>query len=68
VVYEYRVFIELPDSEADAVHLASEKLYPGAIFRVSKPGEEVHGTPVVVHRVDSHPTPDGPGIAHARTE
>jgi hypothetical protein len=68
VVYEYRVFIAHSSAETDAVHVSDEKLYEGAIFRVSKPGQEVHGVPVVVYRVDSHPTPDGPGIAHARTE
>jgi hypothetical protein len=66
--YEYRVFIEGRSSETDAMHFSSEKLYEGAIFRVNKPGADLDGVPVLVYRVDSHPTNDGPGIAHAKTE
>jgi hypothetical protein len=68
VVYAYRVFIELVNADTDAMHFSSEKLYEGAIFRVNKPGAQIHGSPVVVRRVDSHPGNDTPGIAHARTQ
>src|SRR5829696_1746042 len=53
--YEYRVFIDSPNGDTDAKHYADEKLYEGAIFRVNKPGTEIHGKPVLVHRVDSTP-------------
>ncbi len=68
MVYGYRVFIDRGNAETDAPHLASEKLYEGAIFRVNKPGGDIDGTPVIVYRVDSHPSGDAPGIAHARVE
>jgi hypothetical protein len=66
--YEYRVFIELPSADTDAMHYSGEKLYEGAIFRVNKPGVAIDGVPVVVYRVVSHPGPDSAGIAYARTE
>jgi hypothetical protein len=66
--YEYRVFIDSPEGDTDATHYSDEKLYEGAIFRVNKPGTEVHGKPVLVHRVDSHPRFQSVGIAWARTE
>ena len=66
--YEYRVFIDSPEGDTDATHYSDEKLYEGAIFRVNKPGTEVHGKPVLVHRVDSHPGFQSVGIAWARTE
>ena len=70
MTYTYRVFIETEDANTDAMHYASEKLYEGAIFRVNKLGKHIHGTSVVVRRVDSHPsrTADTPGIAHAHVE
>ena len=52
----------------DAKHYSDEKLGEGAIFRVNKPGTEIHGKPVLVHRVDSHPGFQSVGIAWARTE
>jgi len=70
MTYAYRVFIELVNADTDVMHFSDEKLYEGAIFRVNKPGTHIHGTSVVVPRVDSHPSPtgDGPGIAHAHVE
>ena len=68
MVYAYRVFIELSNTETDAMHYSDEKLYEGAIFRVNKPGKHIHGTPVIVYQVDNHPEEDTPGIAHARVE
>jgi len=68
VTYAYRVFIETENGETDAMHYASEKLYEGAIFRANKPGTQVHGIPVIVYRVDSHPGNEISGIAHARVE
>jgi hypothetical protein len=66
--YEYRVFIETPAGDTDAMHYSQEKLYEGAIFRVNKPETAIHGQPVLVHRVDSHPGLAAIGIAWARTE
>ena len=66
--YEYRVFIDSPKGGTDAKHYSDEKLDEGAIFRVNKPGTEIHGKPVLVHRVDSHPGFQSVGIAWARTE
>jgi hypothetical protein len=68
LVYAYRVFIELVNADTDAMHYADEKLYKGAIFRVNKPGTDINGRPVIVHRVGSHPGKDTPGIAHACVE
>src|SRR5215216_5011570 len=66
VVYEYRVFIERGNGETDVSHFCDEKLWEGAVFRANKPGSEFLGLSVLVQRVASHPTPDGPGIAHGR--
>ena len=66
--WEYRVFIESPEGDTDAMHYLDEKLYEGAIFRVNKPGADIHGKPVLVYRVDSHSTFESVGIAWARTE
>jgi hypothetical protein len=66
--YEYRVFIEMPWGDTDAMHYSDEKLYEGAIFRVNKPGSEIHGQPVIVYRIDSHPGFAVIGIAWARTD
>jgi hypothetical protein len=68
MTFAYRVFIELVNADTDAMHFSSEKLYEGAIFRVNKPGTHLHGTPVIVRRVDSHPSDRTPGIAHAHVE
>jgi hypothetical protein len=68
MTFAYRVFIELANANTDAMHFSGEKLYEGAIFRVNMPGNDIHGTPVIVWRVDSHPSGDTSGIAHARTE
>jgi hypothetical protein len=68
MIYEYRVLIELLNGDTDAMHFSSEKLYPGAIFRVHKPGTHINGTPVIVRKVDSHPSENTPGIAHAHVE
>jgi hypothetical protein len=67
LVYEYRVFVATGTSETHVSHYGDEKLWPGAVFRAHKPGTELHGIVVLVDRIDSHPTPDGPGIAHGRT-
>ena len=68
MAWEYRVFIESPTGDTDAMHYSDEKLYEGAIFRVYKPDSEVDGKPVIVYRVDSHPGVGSVGIAWARTE
>ena len=68
MTYVYRVFIDSETAITDAMHYASEKLYEGAIFRVNKPGDLIHGTPVIIYRVDNHPEDETPGIAHARVE
>ena len=68
MIYAYRVFIELANTDTDAMHYSEEKLYEGAIFRVNKPGDLIHGRPVIVYRVDNHPGDETPGIAHARIE
>jgi hypothetical protein len=68
MVYEYRVFVDAGNGETDVSHFSDEKLWPGAVFRASKPGTELDGVAIVVDRVGSHPTPDGPGIAHGRTK
>jgi len=62
VTYRYRVFIETENADTDAMHYAGERLYEGAIFRVNKPGMQVHGRPVIVYRVDSHPGDETPGM------
>jgi hypothetical protein len=67
LVYEYRVFVRTTQGETDVSHFGDEKLWPGAVFRAHKPGTELHGVAVLVDRISSHPTPDGPGIAHGRT-
>jgi hypothetical protein len=66
LVYEYRVFVATRNGETDVSHFSAEKLWPGAVFRANNPGSELHGRPVLVERIGSHPTPDGPGIAHGR--
>jgi hypothetical protein len=66
MVYEYRVFVKTRIGDTDVSHFADEKLWPGAVFRANKPGSDFHGAPVVVERIHSHPTPDGPGIADGR--
>jgi hypothetical protein len=68
VSYQYRVFIELLNAETDAMHYSDEELYEGAIFRVNKPGTEIHCRPVIVFRVVNHPGYDSVGIAYARVE
>jgi hypothetical protein len=68
MVYEYRVFVDAGNSETDVSHFSDEKLWPGAVFRASKPRTELDGVAIVVDRIGSHPTPDGPGIAHGRTK
>jgi hypothetical protein len=65
MTYAYRVFVE-DANESSVAHFASEKLWDGATFRVSKPGHELDGRAVVAYRVVSHPTEHGPGIAYAR--
>jgi hypothetical protein len=67
VTYEYRVFIESPEGDTDAIHYADEKLFVGAIFRVNKPESQLHGKPVCVYRIDSHPGSEAVGIAWGRT-
>jgi hypothetical protein len=66
MVYEYRVFVETGNSEMDVSHFSGEKLWPGAVFRANKPESELHGVSILVERIGSHPTPDGPGIAYGR--
>jgi hypothetical protein len=68
VTYTYRVFIEADDANTDAMHYASERVYEGAIFRVSKPGTLIHGRQVIIYQVDNHPGDETLGIAHARVE
>jgi hypothetical protein len=68
MVYEYRVFVDAGNSETDVSHFSDEKLWPGAVFRACKPRTELDGVAIVVDRIGSHPTPDGPGIAHGRTK
>jgi hypothetical protein len=68
MVYEYRVFVATGDSETDVSHFGDERLWPGAVFRAHKPGTELDGVAVLVDRISSHPTPDGPGIAEGRTK
>ena len=67
VSHEYRVFIEAPNGDTDAMHYSDEELYEGAIFRVNKPGSEIHGRPVIVYRVVNHPGHEAVGIAYGRT-
>jgi hypothetical protein len=66
VTYEYRVFIVHEGEESSFSHYSSEKLWDGAVLRVSKPGAPFDGASVAVHRVVSHPTDHGPGIAYGR--
>ena len=66
VTYEYRVFIVHDGEESTFSHFSSEKLWEGAVLRVSKPGAAFDGLSVTVHRVVSHPTNHGPGIAYGR--
>jgi hypothetical protein len=66
VTYEYRVFIVHDGEESTFSHFSSEKLWEGAVLRVNKPGAELDGLSVAVHRVVSHPTDHGPGIAYGR--
>jgi hypothetical protein len=66
MTYEYRVFIVHDGEESTFSHYSSEKLWDGAVLRVSKPGARFDGASVAVHRVVSHPTDHGPGIAYAR--
>ena len=66
MTYEYRVFIVHDGEESTFSHFSSEKLWEGAVLRVSKPGAELDGLSVAVHRVVSHPTDHGPGIAYER--
>ena len=65
-VYEYRVFIVHDGEEAIFSHFSNEKLWEGAVLRVNKPGAEIDRLSVSVHRVVSHPTDHGPGIAYGR--
>jgi hypothetical protein len=67
-LHEYHVYIETFNANTDAWHIADERLYEGAIFRVYKPDTHINGTPVIVYKIDSHPEGETPGIAHARTE
>ena len=66
MAYEYRVFIVHDGEESTFSHFSSEKLWEGAALRVNKPGAEFDGLSVTVHRVASHPTGHGPGIAYGR--
>ena len=66
MTYEYRVFIVHEGEESSFAHYSSEKLWDGAVLRVSKPGAPFDGASVAVHRVVSHPTDHGPGIAYGR--
>jgi hypothetical protein len=68
LVYEYRVFVATGNGETDVSHFGDEKLWPGAVFRAHKPGTKLHGVAILIDKVGSHPTPDGPGIAHGRTK
>jgi hypothetical protein len=65
VTYAYRVFVDEFD-DTSVSHFTSERLWDGASFRVSKPGHELDRRTVVVYRLVSHPTEQGPGIAYAR--
>jgi hypothetical protein len=58
MTYEYRVFIVHDGEESSFSHYSSEKLWDGAVLRVSKPGAPFDGASVTVHRVVSHPTMD----------
>jgi hypothetical protein len=66
VTYEYRVFIVHEGEESSFSHYSSEKLWDGAVLRVSKPGASFDGASVAVHRIVSRPTDHGPGIAYGR--
>jgi hypothetical protein len=66
LTFEYRVFIDRGGDESIVTHFRDERLWEGATFRAHKPGTEVDGLIVVVYRLASHPTPDGPGIAYGR--
>jgi hypothetical protein len=66
MTYEYRVFIVHHGEESTFSHFSSEQLWEGAVLRVSMPGAESDGLSVAVHRVVSHPTDHGPGIAYGR--
>ena len=66
MTYEYRVFIVHDGEESSFSHFSNEKLWEGAVLRVNKPGAELDGLSVSVHRVVSHPTDHGPGIAYGR--
>jgi hypothetical protein len=66
MTYAYRVFIE-GGEETSVSHFSSEKLWEGASFRVSKPGDELDGQTVAIYRLVSHPTDHGPGIAYGAT-
>jgi hypothetical protein len=66
VPFEYRVFIERGRVESVVMHYRADKLWPGATFMANKPNTALHGMSVVVERVASHPTDDGPGIAYGR--
>ena len=66
MTYEYRVFIVHDGEEAIFSHFSNEKLWEGAVLRVNKPGAEIDRLSVSVHRVVSHPTDHGPGIAYGR--
>jgi hypothetical protein len=50
VTYEYRVFIVHDGEESTFSHFSSEKLWEGAVVRVSKPGAELDGLSGAVHR------------------
>lgn len=66
MTYEYRIFIVHDGEESTFSHFSSERLWEGAVLRVNKPGAEFDGLSVTVHRVVSHPTGHGPGIAYGR--
>jgi hypothetical protein len=66
VTYEYRVFMVNDGEELTFLHRAPEKLRDGAIIDLSRPGTELHGCPVRVYSILTHPTASRPGIAYGR--
>jgi hypothetical protein len=52
--------------ELTFLHLAPDKLRDGAIIELTRPGTELHGRPVTVYSVLTHPRDGRPGIAYGR--
>lgn len=54
------------EEELTFLHLAPNKLGDGAIIELTRPGTELHGRPVTIYSVLTHPTDGRPGIAYGR--